>query len=103
METSERGEKVARGPDMAAAIGRGLRGLTWPAARLPVFALLVILEPIVRVVLCGLAMLSALAAFFFEFLTALPEFPFWGMLGFSVGCALALMLYYALVRLFSPA
>jgi hypothetical protein len=97
------GANIPRGLDIAVVVGRGLLGLTWEAVRLPVFALLVILEPIVRVVLCGLALLSALAALFFEFLTELPKFPFWGMLGFSVGCALALLLYYGLVRIFSQA
>ncbi len=75
--------------------------LAWQAIRLPVFAFLVILEPVARVVLCALALLGVLMAFFFEYLTTLPNFPFWGMLGFAVGCALLLALYYGLIRLFS--
>lgn len=54
-----------------------------------------------RFVLCGLAILSVLFAFFFEFVSGVPNFPFWGMLGFGVACALAMMLYYALMRVFS--
>jgi hypothetical protein len=66
-----------------------------------VFAFLVILEPVVRVVLSALALLSVLMAFFFEYATELPDFPFLGMLGFAVGCVLVLIVYYGLLRIFA--
>jgi hypothetical protein len=40
-------------------------------------------------------------AFLFKLSRAAPHFPFWGMLAFSVGCALLLMGYHAIIRLFS--
>lgn len=74
--------------------------LAWQAIRLPVFAFLVILEPVVRLVLSALAQLSIVMAFFLQYGTALPDFPFWGMLGFGVGCVLLLMVYYGFLRIF---
>ncbi len=73
----------------------------WHAVRLPVFAFLVILEPVVRLVLSALALLSVLMAFVLEYGAALHDFPFWGMLGFGVGCVLVLIVYYGILGVFS--
>ena len=89
------------GTDLLLSSSRGLLGVAWHSIRLPVFALLVVFEPIFRIVLSTLAILSAFFAFFFEYLTALVHFPFWGMLAFSAGCAMSLLFYYFLIRLFS--
>ena len=72
------------------------------AIRLPVLTLLVILEPLVRVLLAGLALLLVLVAILLE-LTAPPglHVPFWGMLATGIGCAWTLALYYWLLRLLS--
>lgn len=75
--------------------------LAWTTARLPVLACLVVFEPIVRTVLSLTAILGILISLFFEFLIALPGFPFWDMLGISVSAAVLLMVYYGLIRLFS--
>lgn len=80
--------------------GSGVLCLAWKAVRLPVFAFLVILEPVARVLLSALALLSVLMAFFFEYATELRDFPFLGMLGFGTGCVLLLVLYYGLLRVF---
>ena len=74
--------------------------LVWQAIRLPIFAFLVILEPVVRLLLSALALLSVLMAFFFEYGTTPPDFPFRGMLAFGVGCILLLIVYYQLIRIF---
>lgn len=73
----------------------------WTLLRLPVLALLVILEPVVRLVLAGFALLMTLTAFFWGALLGLSAFPFWGMLALAIGAWLLLGFYYALVRLFS--
>lgn len=86
---------------VAGDLSRGALWLIWQTVRLPVFAFLVILEPIVRFVLSAVALLGVLMAFFFELSGVAPHFPFWGMLGFSVGCGLLLIAYYALLRLFA--
>jgi hypothetical protein len=73
----------------------------WSVVRIPIFAVLVVLEPLVSFVLTGLALLGLLTTFLFKLTGADPRFPFWGMLGASTGFAVALMGYHALIRLLS--
>ena len=84
---------------MATARVQVLR-FAWQAVRLPVFAFLITLLPIVQFALSGMALVGLLTAFFFKFLGT-PHFPFLGMIFFSIGCTLTLIVYCALVRLFS--
>lgn len=97
--------RIARTDAQDPSLGRTLAGTTlwavWQAIRLPVFALLMILEPVVHFLLVAIALLSLLMAFFFEFSGAAPHFPFWGMLTFSAGCGLLLIAYEGMIRLFS--
>jgi len=101
VNTSNPQVAVEKGASVAAALARGALWLIWQAVRLPVFAFLVILEPIIRFVLTAVALLGILMSFFFKFAGASPRFPLWGMLGLSVSCGLLLMLYYAAIRLLS--
>lgn len=87
-------------PITVGAVLVGLLRFAWHLVRLPVLMLLAILEPIVSVVLMGLATLGVLMCFFWEFVVRDPHFPFWLMMGISLGFAFLLMLYYALMRLF---
>ena len=73
----------------------------WTLIRLPVLALVVILEPVARVILVGFALLMTLTAFFWVAVLGLSAFPFWRMLALAIGAWLLLAFYYALVRLFS--
>jgi hypothetical protein len=75
--------------------------IVWQAVRWPVLALLILLEPLVGVVLHGLALVLFLTAFLFRFAVNRPEFPFWTMIGASLCCIGVLMLYYAAMRQFS--
>ena|SRR5579863_10045797 len=79
---------------------RGTLRVIWHAVRLPVYVLLVILEPVVRFTLGALALLGVLTALFLK-LYGVPHFPFILMLGTSVGLGLMLVGYCALLRLFS--
>ena len=81
----------------------GILWLLWQAIRWPVLALLIVLEPVVRFVLCGFALLGTLTALMLRFTVDRPQFPFWGMLGVSLSCVALQMLYYAAIRLFSQA
>ena len=76
-----------------------LRAL-WFLVRLPIVTLLVILEPVVALVLGGLALAGVLTTIFFVLVHA-PHFPAWTMLTISLGFGLALMFYEALLRVFS--
>jgi hypothetical protein len=73
----------------------------WRAACLPVLMVLVILEPLVTFVLAALALLGLLTTLFF-YLVGPPDFPVWTMLALSLGFAIALVPYHALIRLLSP-
>jgi hypothetical protein len=72
----------------------------WRAACLPVLMLLVILEPLVTFVFAGLALLGLLTTGLF-YLVGPPEFPVWTMLALSLGFAIALVPYHALIRFLS--
>jgi hypothetical protein len=65
-----------------------------------VLLVLVILDPVVTFLLTGLALLGLLATLFFC-LVGPSEFPKWTMLTISLGFAVLLMGYQALIRLFS--
>lgn len=91
-----RSDSIERREFASAALLRGL----WFLVRLPVFTLLVILEPVVALVFGGLALLGVLTTIFFVFIHA-PHFPAWSMLSISIGFGLALMFYEALLRFFS--
>ena len=77
---------------------RGAGRLLWHVLRLPVLMFLVILEPVVRFLLGGLALLGVLVALFFKFY-GVPHFPFALMLGVSVGLRLMLAGYHSVQHL----
>lgn len=79
----------------------GLLLVIWTAVRLPALMFLMILEPVVRVVLSGLALLVTLCALFLVAVSPSGTFPFWGMLAVGLGCFALLTLYYGLMRLLS--
>jgi hypothetical protein len=89
-------ETVMIGDDVAVTIVRWL----CRAACFPVLMLLVILEPLVTFVLGALALSGLLTTLFF-YLVGPPEFPVWTMLALSLGFAIALVPYHALIRLLS--
>ena len=66
--------------------------------RLPVVALLVILEPVVSLVFGGLALLGVLMTLFYN-LIRLPHFPTWTMLILSVGFGIVVRLYRGLIQI----
>lgn len=90
----------AWGP-MALGVLAGILWLIWQAIRLPLLALLKILEPIVSTVLAAAALLGVLTALFWKFAADRPHFPFFGVLALSVGCFLLLTLYHGAIRLLS--
>ena len=69
----------------------------WLLVRMPALAVLLALEPVVSFVLSAVGILGIAAALILRLSGALPQFPFWGMLGFSVGVLLLLSAYHALL------
>jgi hypothetical protein len=86
-------ERPHSGQDIAAPALRAL----WACVRLPVLALLVIVEPVVRLILSALALLLVLTALFLEVVSS-RAIPFWGMLGAAIGCVALLVLYEQSIR-----
>lgn len=77
----------------------GLAGhLTWTVVRLGVGSLLVLFEPILRIVLCTAAFGACFVALLFGFVAQAPGFPAWGMLGLSVAALSAYWAYLAVIR-----
>jgi hypothetical protein len=74
--------------------------LLWQAVRLPLFLFLAILEPVVSFVLGALALLGVLTALFWEAVHP-AHFPFFIVLGVSLGFAFLLVIYEAVLRFLS--
>jgi hypothetical protein len=64
--------------------------------------LFVILEPLVTFAFAAFALLGLLTTLFF-YLVGLPDFPLWTMLALSLGFAIVLVPYHALIRMLSNA
>ena len=75
--------------------------LAWRAGRLPLLALLVLLEPVVRGVLSFAMVLVIIAAIVFELSAVGPGFSFLGALVAAVGLGLVLFGYYGVLTLLS--
>lgn len=95
-----RAEKMAT---LLAAVRRHLKTsvvlawlVAWPVVRLALCSVLVLMEPLVRIVLVPIAFLGFLVTLVFGFLVGDPTFPKWGMLAFSVA---SLWLYWLFLGL----
>lgn len=86
---------------MALGVLAGVLWLILQAIRVPVLALLMVLEPVVSTVLVAAALLGTLTAFFWKLASDRPDFPFLGTLALSLGCFLLLALYHGVIRLLS--
>lgn len=87
--------------DSTSVVERSAARLLWNAARMPVLAILLLLEPAVRLI-CSLALvLGVFASVMFEISAAGSRFPFLWMLALSLGSGVALILYYGLIAFLS--
>ena len=92
---------IRREAGVAAGIGVGALILLWHAVRIPIFVVLRLAEPLVRLLVSGLGLLSIVGALFYKFLSPLPHPPFWLLMGFAIACGVTLLLYETVLRLFS--
>lgn len=81
-----------------AAFGYGVLSFLICIVRAPLVLILAFLEPFVRLVLMGMAVLGVLTAIMYRASGVAPHFPFWPMLGMSFGCVLLLAIYHAILR-----
>ncbi len=73
----------------------------WCIIRLPLLVVLAFLEPPVRVMLSGVAVLSVLTGLVNEGSSRPPPIPFWIMLCISIACLLLIPIYHSFLRLLS--
>lgn len=73
----------------------------WCVARVPILIVLAFLEPFVRLVLVGIAILSVLTGLVYKGSSGPPPIPFWVMLCVSLGCLMFVPLYHVVLRLLS--
>lgn len=90
-----------RGPPRERTLVWSALWILWQVVRLPVLAVLLVLEPFVSLILTAVGFLGIVVALLLKFSGDLPHFPFWTMMTFSVGALLLLMAYHALMGLFS--
>jgi hypothetical protein len=67
--------------------------------RLPIVAVLLLLEPVVNVVCGAAAVLGVLAAVVFELSAAGPRFPFLQVTAIAFACGVLLILYHSAIAL----
>ena len=89
------------GESLAASIILQSLCLIWGAVRVSLFVVFRLAEPLVRILLTALGLLSILVALFYRLVSSPPRSPFWLLLGFGLGCGFALFLYEHLLRLIS--
>jgi hypothetical protein len=87
-------------PQSGSVIRGGLRR-TGEALRLPLLAVLSLLAPAVQVVCGGLFLLGVFVSIAFKVSGAGATFPFWHMIGISLGIAVFAILHHALIGLLS--
>jgi len=73
--------------------------LIWMLIRLPIYWLLLICEPIVRIGFTTIAVLGIVSAVVLEFSGSAPHFPFWGALLIFGCCGLLPLVHRAALRL----
>lgn len=83
------------------SVAVGAAQIVWLLVRLPILAVLLVLEPLMSLVLTAVAVFGFAAAVILRLAENLSHFPFWGMVTFSGGSLLALTGYRALVGIFS--
>jgi hypothetical protein len=82
-------------------LGWSVLWILWQLVRLPILAVLLVLEPFVSLILTAFGFLGIVVALIIRFSGDLPHFPFWLMMTFSIGAILLLMVYHALIGVFS--
>jgi hypothetical protein len=75
--------------------------LAWDLLRLPLLAVLTLLAPAVEFVCGGLLIFGILVSIAFRISGVGATFPFWHMIGASLGFGAFIVLYYGLIALLS--
>jgi hypothetical protein len=88
-------------PHLAASIAVQSLELIFGAVRLTALVVFRLAEPLVRIALTALGLLSILMALFYRLASSPPRSPFWLLLGFGILCGLARLAYEHLLHFLS--
>lgn len=86
---------------IAAGLLCGVLLLIWCTVRVPMLIVLAFLEPFVRLLLSGVAVLSLFAGLVYKGSSVPPPIPFWVTVCVSVGCLMLVSIYHAVLRFLS--
>jgi hypothetical protein len=79
--------------------GRSALRVLWNIVRAPILAALLLCEPIVQFICAAAMVLGVFGAIILQVSAIGAHFPLVGMLAFTVGFGVALILYYGLIAL----
>jgi len=91
-----------RGAQTALRWGRGAAAILGGTVRIAIYSVLSVLEPVIVWVFSALTLAGLAMIVFFRFLVHARHFPTMTVLGLTVGCALVIALYYAVMELLLP-
>lgn len=97
---SDRFSKAEEG-SVVADLFRAILLFIWDVVRIPILIVLAFLEPLIRVILVGIAILSLLTGLVYQGSSAPPPIPFWVMLSVSLGCVMLVPAYHVVLRFLS--
>lgn len=101
MNTANDRFSTAEEGSVVADLLRAIVLFIWGVIRIPILIVLAFLEPFVRVVLSGIAILSLLTGLVFQGSSAPPPIPFWVMVCVSLGCVMLVPAYHFILRVLS--
>ncbi|HEY6927023.1 MAG TPA: hypothetical protein VI653_26335 [Steroidobacteraceae bacterium] len=79
----------------------GVLRLAFEVVRLPLLAILTLFAPVIEFLCGGLLLVGLLTSIAFKISSVGPSFPFWHIVGISLGFGVFVFVYYALIRLLS--
>ena len=83
------------------SINTGTLRLAWDGVRLPCLYLLTLFSPVVETLGVTLMLLGLLVSIAYRISSAGTAFPFWLMIGISLGFGIFVILYHALIGFLS--
>lgn len=99
MNTANDRFSTAEEGSVVADLLRAILLFIWGVVRIPILIALAFIEPLVRLVLVGIAILSLLTGLVFMGSSAPPPIPFWVMVCVALGCVMLVPAYHAVLRL----
>ncbi len=102
MTNDRQGFRESRLAGTIGSIVLNTMAIAWQIARLLIVALLILVEPILGFVLCGLSVVGVIVSVILKFSGAAPKFPFWSAITMSVGLYIAFLVYGIAVRALVP-